>query len=207
MKNLMSLVLAFGLILSGLVRAEAQEFTGEAAKIKVQMETLFDSSRKVNAAGAEKTKARASIEGALDWDKIAAGALGAANAKKYGPKNVGEFKALLKDVVLKTAFSRMDKFWEEGTVATFKTIDVTGNTAHVAAKFTVKDESFALDYYLSRRGNGWSVYDIAYEELKYSSNINEQIESFLKEKPFKELLAKLQKRREELNTPKAKAKS
>ena len=203
MKNILCLFAASFLFNAPLF-AEAPAFTGEAAKIKAYMEDLFDASKKVNLPGTEKAKSRAAIEAAIDWDKIATGALGTANAKKHAGKNFSDFRGLLKDVVTKTAFSRMDKFWQEGTVVTFKSIDVKGGLAHVAATFTVKDESFSLDYYLTKRGAGWAVYDIAYEDLKYSDNINEQIEAFLKEKPFKELLVKLQKRREELDSPKSK---
>lgn len=184
--------------------AEEPTFSGEALKIKGRMDTLFEASKLVNADGATKAKARGQIEEAMDWDQIATLALGKANAKKYGGQKFADFKSLLKDVVLKTAFSRMDKFWEDGTVAKFKTIDVKGNDAHVAASFNVKDESFALDYYLLKKGANWLVYDIAYEEMKYSTNINEQIDSFLREKPFSELLGKLKKRREELDNPKPK---
>jgi hypothetical protein len=45
------------------------------------------------------------------------------------------------------------------------------------------------------------ISDIAYEELKYSANIREQLDAFLKEKSFSDLLTKLRKRSEELDKP------
>jgi ABC-type transporter MlaC component len=65
----------------------------------------------------------------------------------------------------------------------------------------VKEDSFGLDYYLSKKGNQWLISDIAYEELKYSANIREQLDAFLKEKSFSDLLTKLRKRSEELDKP------
>ncbi|NDD04055.1 MAG: hypothetical protein EB078_04045 [Proteobacteria bacterium] len=79
--------------------------------------------------------------------------------------------------------------------------EVEKTQAHVSAKFVVKDDSFQLDYYLGKKGRQWLIQDIAYEELKYSSNIREQLDAFLKEKSFSELLGKLRKRREDLDKP------
>lgn len=181
-------------------KAEEKKYTGEAAAVKAEMEALFDASRKVN--GAEKSSARAKIENALDWDRVAKECLGA-EYKKAGKGNLGQFKNLLKEVITKTAYTRMDTFWN-GTNYSFDTIDVKGSEAHVKATFNVKSETFALDYYLAKKGSKWWVYDIAFEDLRYSTNISEQIVAFLREKPFSALLTSLKKRRDDLESGKRK---
>ena len=42
------------------------------------------------------------------------------------------------------------------------------------------------------------IYDISYEDIRYSTNISEQIDAFLKDGNFATLLEKLRKRRDEL---------
>lgn len=194
----MKILLIASLFLGLTSFAEEQTFTGEAAKIKSNLESLFEISKKVNAGGAVEKKARADMEKAIDWNELAEGCLGKENKKKYSSQ-FGQFRDLLKDVVIRTSYSRMDKFWEGNTTYKFEKIDVTGNKAVASAKFLVKEDSFALDYYLSKIGGDWKVTDISYEDLRYGTNINEQIDAFLKEKKsFPELLNKLKKRRAEL---------
>lgn len=178
----------------------------EQDALKLQIENLFESSKKVNTPESEKEKARKEIEGAIDWEQIAHLCLGESNSKKYKGKNFGDFKDLLKEVISKTAFSRMDKFWAGGTKAQIDKVEIQGNQAHVAAKFISNNEPFSLDYYLNKKASHWVIYDIAYEDMKYSVNIKEQLDAFLKEKPFSELLVKLRKKRDELDKP-AKSKS
>ncbi|MFM8270006.1 MAG: ABC transporter substrate-binding protein [Pseudomonadota bacterium] len=178
----------------------------EQDSLKLQMENLFEASKKVNAPETEKEKSRKEIESAIDWEGIARLCLGEQNAKKYKGKNFGDFKDLLKEVISKTAFSRMDKFWAGGTKAQIDKVEIQGPQAHVGAKFISNNETFSLDYYLTKKGNTWAIHDVAYEDMKYSVNIKEQLDAFLREKPFSELLVKLRKKREELDKP-AKTKS
>ncbi len=180
-------------------------FTGAALKIKERMDELFESSKKVNIKGAAGTKARQNIETAMDWEKISRDCLGDAQWKKQSQGNLKAFQNLLKEVVVKTAYSRMDTFWKETTYK-FEKIDVKGNTAFVTANFTVKGDAFRLDYYLQKKGAQWFIHDIAFEEMRYSTNINEQLVAFLKEKPFPSLLERLKKRRAELDSPKTEKK-
>lgn len=173
------------------------EYKGEALLIKKKLVELFEISKQVNTA-ATKTKARAEIESALDWDKISELCLGKERAKKNAGKNFDEFKGLLKDVIIKTAYTRLDKFWKDTTYKV-DSIEIKGNEAKSATKFFVKNEPFVLEYFLYKRAGKWIVYDISYEDLRYSININEQIDAFLKEKSFPGLIEKLKKRRAELD--------
>jgi ABC-type transporter MlaC component len=172
--------------------------TGGVKEITQRLEELFAASKNVNAAGDEKQKARDTIEKSMDWEKIAQMCLGAKTAKRNAGKNLEEFKNLLKEVVVKTAYTRLDKFWDGNTKYKFENIELTGNTAKVPTKFFVKGEPFMLEYYFSKKGDQWLIYDISYEEVRYSTNISEQIDAFLKEGNFATLLSKLRKRRDEL---------
>ena len=174
--------------------------SGENDILKKQLEGLFEFSKKVNLPTQEKEKARAEIEQAIDWEGIAKLCLGEANSKKYS-KGFADFRNLLREVITKTAFSRMDKFWENGTTAVIDKVEVEGVKAHVGAKFNSKSETFALDYYLSKKGSKWMIQDVAFEDMKYSVNIKEQLDAFLKEKNFNDLLEKLRKRKDELDKP------
>lgn len=184
--------------------AEDTAFAGEQLQIKKRMDTLFEASRKVNLTGAERSKARGEIESALDWDKVAQMCIGPTFYKKQSAANLNEFKRLLKDVITRTAYTRLDKFWADGTTYQVAKIDVKGNNAVLLSKFSVNGETFGLEYFLNKKGSNWQVWDISYENERYSVNINEQIDAFLKEKKFSDLLSKLRKRLEELSESKTK---
>lgn len=181
------------------VKKAGKTFTGEAKKIEDQLTTLFDHSRKTNVPGAEGKQAREAVGNALNWDRVAKDCLGAGRWKSTSEKNRNEFRGLLKDVVEKTAYSRLAAFWKGGTTYSFKTIDVKSNEAHVVSDFNVNGDIASLEYFLEKKGSDWKIFDIAFEGLRYSKNINEQVEAFLKEKGFPNLLTQLRKRLEELN--------
>lgn len=198
-KIVLTLVVALAFPLSSLsADTPAGDFKGEQVKIKSQLEELFADSKKVNAAGPERKPARNKIENAMDWDQVAKDCLGTTEWNKASASNRNEYRNLLREVVVKTAFTRLDKFWD-GASYKFKKIDVKGDKAQATAVFKVKDEDFTLDYYLLKQGNTWKLYDVALEDIRYSENIREQIKAFLKEKGFSSLLGKLRKKRDELD--------
>jgi ABC-type transporter MlaC component len=169
-----------------------------AQSVKGRLEELFAVSHKVNAPGNESTRARGEIDSAMDWELIAEKCLGSANWKKLPSAKRAEFRNLLREVVEKTAYGRLDKFWEGGTTYSFEKVDVNGNNAHVVAKFMSKGKPFRLEYFLNHKSGKWLIHDIEFERVRYSENINEQIEAFLREKSFNDLLGQLRKRRDEL---------
>jgi phospholipid transport system substrate-binding protein len=173
-------------------------FSGEALRIKEQLVELFDASRKVNGSPADKKASREKIEAAMDWEQVAKDCLGPVEWKKASASNRATYQDLLRDVVVKTAFTRLDTFWD-GASYQFTKIDVKGSRAKASVTYKVKAETFELEYSLLRRGKQWAVYDIAFEGMLYSENIREQITAFLKEKGFASLIDKLKKRREELD--------
>jgi ABC-type transporter MlaC component len=173
-------------------------FAEDAASLQKRTEALFESSKNVNSKDAKvKAKARADMDNALDWDKVAEDALGSANWKKQSQKNRNDFKNLLKEVIVRTAYTRMDKFWD-GATYKFDKVEAKDGKGHVVARFNVKQDSYVLDYYFHSKGGKWFIYDLAFEGERYSVNINEQISAFLGEKSFANLLDKLKKRRDEL---------
>lgn len=173
-------------------------FSGEELELKAVMEKLFEASRSVNDKGGARTKARAIIENSLDWERVSQICLGDARYKKLTAENKSQFRALLKEVVAKTAYTRLDTFWND-TRYQFKKITVKGKDGTIVTKFNVGKESFELQYFVNKKGSNWLVYDISFDDLRYSENINEQIEAFLKEKSFTALLEKLRKRLGELD--------
>jgi ABC-type transporter MlaC component len=109
---------------------------------------------------------------------------------------------LLREVVSKTAFSRLSSFWK-GASYTFEKIDLKGNSGVVASRFQPSSgDSLVLEYYIQKKGGQWLIYDVAFEGVRYSVNIHEQIDSFLKEKSFPGLLEKLRKRRDDIDSGK-----
>jgi len=185
--------------------ASAPAFTGKQLDIQKKMEGLFEQSKHVNHLEAKKrNEARAAIGTALDWEKVAEDAIGSAEWRKLSGGNRNAFRDLLKDVIERTAYTRLDKFWEGGTTSAIEKIDLAGNKAHVVGKFTVKNEPFTLEYYLYSKGSKWMIYDLAFEGERYSININEQITAYLAEKNFNSLLDKLRKRQAELKADGAK---
>lgn len=181
-------------------KAVTQEFTGEAKKVQEQLEVLFDASKKVNKPAETKAKYRGVIESGLDWNQVAAMCLGK-NASKGSAAQREQFKNLLKDVAVKTAFTRLDTFWD-GAKYKFDEIKVNGTDAQAHSTFSVKGDSFGLDYYLSKKSGKWLIVDIAFKKERYSVNIKEQINEFLAQGNFAKLLDKLKKRRDELDAEK-----
>ncbi len=178
-------------------------FTGEAAKLKDTMVDLFEKSKKVGSTDAtEKKKGQTRVEKALDWDRIAKDCLGSKRWSGQSAGNRKAFRDLLQDVVVRTAFSRLDKFWKDVKQYDVEKVDVKGSGAHVATKFLVGKEDFLLEYFMNKTGGQWLIYDISYEDLKYSENISEQINAFMKDNNFNTLLDKLRKRRDELKEDK-----
>ncbi len=174
-------------------------YTGEAAKIKEHLEGLFDASRKVNSTNeAERKVARGQIEHSMNWPEVAKDGLGASEWGKTSVANRKAYTDLLQEIIVKTAYTRLDTFWD-GAKYHFSKIDIKGPKAQATAIYKVKGESFTLDYFLSKTPKGWLIYDIAFEDIRYSENIREQIKAFLREKGFSSLLAKLKKRRDDLN--------
>ncbi len=187
---------------SSVFATETPVFTGEAAKIQTQLASLFDSSKKVNdLAPATRKAARDAIENSMDWEQVAKDCLGNKEWSKNSAANRSAYRDLLREVVVKTAFTRLDTFWD-GATYKFTKIDVSGDKAQVVAKYTVKGDTLTLDYFLTKKADAWRIYDIAFEDLRYSENIREQITAFLKGKGFSNLLAKLKQRRDELNETK-----
>jgi phospholipid transport system substrate-binding protein len=178
----------------------APQFNAEQQKIKVYMEELFEASKHVNRPKEQVDKSRSKIESAFDWERVAQDCIGKKQWGKLGGSQRSQFKNMLHDVMVKTAFSRMDTFWDQTTYQFDKIQMNPDNTALVSSKFLVKNDSFGLEYYLFKRNGRWFVYDISYEGLRYSVNINEQIQAFLKEKSFAGLMEKLKKRRDELDS-------
>jgi len=177
------------------------QLSKDQEKLKSEIVALFDASRNVNGDGSQA--ARRKIEASMDWDRVARDCLGPAEARRRAGKDFAAFRDLLKQVVTGTAYSRMESFWKDTTYE-IDLVEIKGAEGHVRSKFTVKSEPFSLDYYLSRRGERWLIHDVAFEELRYSSNINEQIVAYLTEKSFTQLLASLRKRRDELASGKRK---
>lgn len=178
--------------------AETTKWNPDQLKIKEYLEDLFKASRDVNAGGDAQKKARAKIESAMNWERIAIDCLGAKQWAAQPVKNRNQFRDLLHEVIAKTAFTRLDAFWN-GASYTFNKIDVKGKEAHVVAVYKVKGDALSLEYYLERSGASWRLYDISYEGFRYSSNINEQLKEFLKEKGFASLIDRLKKRLDDLN--------
>lgn len=183
--------------------------TGDAKKVEAYLRELFEQSKHVNGTDAKGTKARSMIEDSLDWKRVAKDCLPPAeysrqlNSGDKGTKNLGEFEALLKQVVMNTAFSRLGKFWDNASYVFTKMDSKDGNT-HAQAKFSIKEggetEIFILDYYLFKKkeNSRWYIYDIAFEDIRYSETIGGQIKSYLGEKGFDSLLGKLRDRLKEL---------
>lgn len=182
---------------------ETKEFTGEALKLKEAMVELFEASKGANAADpALRKKSRERVDRAMDWERIARDCFGKNRWGAQSAKNRKDFRELLQDVVIRTAYGRLDKFWKDTKKYDVDKIEIKGTTAHVATKFLVDKEDFLLEYYLTKESKDWKIYDIAFEDLKYSENISEQINAFMKDNNFNTLLDKLRKRRDELKEDK-----
>jgi ABC-type transporter MlaC component len=185
------------------VAKEAAPLSPEAQKLKDEMIDLFELSKKVAVPeAAERKKARERVERSLDWEKISRDCLGPKRWSAQSPKARQEFRDLLQEVVARTAFTRLDKFWNDTKSYGVEKVEVKGKVANVAAKYVVEQDDILLEYFLQKSGGKWLIYDIAYEDLKYSENISEQINAFMKDNNFNTLLDKLRKRRDELKDEK-----
>lgn len=173
-------------------------FTGEELKLKNRLDTLFELSKKVNSSlPNEKKNARKEIEISMDWERVAEICLGKKQWNRQSVASRNRFRELLKEVIVRSAYGRLDKFWKDA-IYRFEPFKIQNNSTMVLAKFLVESSTLELEYYLHRVQGQWKIFDIAYEGERYSVNIQKQLEEFLAEFSFKELLGKLKKRRDEL---------
>lgn len=179
-----------------IAKTKTKAFKGEALKIHKWFKDLFVASKFVNGKGSKANRIKIAL--ALDWNRISRDCLGPTNWKK-NPKGRVTFQALLKEIILLTAYKRMPDFWK-GATYEFEKIDVKGTKGHVGVNFIASEDSYLLEYYLLKSKNKWRITDLAVEGIRYSESINEQIEYFLREKKFRELLKRLRKRRNELRS-------
>lgn len=184
------------LLLSFFIFADAKKteatFTGESLVVKTWLDDLFKTSQKVNTPKSDKNPNRVKILAALDWERIAKDCLGKKQWEKQVKKR-DEFQSLLKDVIGNTAWGRLEEFWKN-TNYQFKKIQIKGTDGVVDAQFVSGSDIVALTYFITKKGTRWYVYDISLEDLRYSEDIKEKLESFLSEKSFDELLKSLRKR-------------
>ena len=173
-------------------------WTGEAALLRKDLGILFDESRKVNSKDhSEKTKVRKLIDDWFDWEKIAEECLGPVQWKKQPAGNRESFLKLLKDVIQRTAYTRLDKFWQ-GAQYRIVEINLTGETGQVTAEFLKAGDLATLEYKMLKKKTKWLIGDLKFEGEQYSQNINQQITAFLRANSFAVFLDKLRKRRDEL---------
>ncbi len=199
MKSLRIVLIGVLFSLNAFAAETPKTFTGEAAKVQTHLELLFSASKEVNSEDpAKRAAARKQIQESMDWERVGKDCLGTAEWNKIPAKNRQAYLDLLQDVIVKTAYTRLDTFWD-GAKYDFTKMDIKGNNLHSTAVYTVKDDSFTLDYFLTKKGGKWLIYDVAFEDIRYSENIREQIRAFLKEKGFPNLLAKLKERRDKLD--------
>jgi ABC-type transporter MlaC component len=180
-----------------------KKFTGESLKIKQRLEKLFEYTKTVDTTQKGHKRNRRKIEAAVDWNKIAIMCLGRAQWKKTKLSNRNEYASLLREIISLSAYSRMLDFWQ-GAKYEFHKIQINSNIARVIVLFSKNDnegngDEYTFDYYLEKKKGQWFLYDLAYEELKYSETINDQIETFLEENSFAELLKRLHKRPDEVS--------
>lgn len=203
--KIVSRCLVMGLCFWGLGATAAESAKKEKTLSPAQEElkkytvSLLEASRKVNDADKKVMKAsRSMIETSMNWTEVARQCLGDSVWKKTSAKNRRAFEDLLKDVVILTAFQRLDKFWTDNTSYTFPKVKVAGEEGYVSAEFDIDGDEFLLEYFFKKYGKDWKIIDISFEELRYSENIREQIQAFLRESNFSTLLGKLRKRKAEL---------
>jgi len=178
---------------------KSSEVESEEIALKKNLETLFGDSKNVNSSDKKlRMSSRTKIANLLDWDKVAVVALGEKRWKSQKSLNKSNFKNLLKEIILLTAYERLDKFWADIKSYEITSIKITKNNAHVLSKFITKDNTYLLEYDMFRKSSKWYLDDIIFEGMKYSEIINEQIDEFLKENTFFELLNRLKKRKTEL---------
>ena len=164
--------------------------------VKQTIEGLIAASKQIMDTSDEGQANRRKIEAALNWNAISEKCLG---RDLWEKKKATPFPTLLREVVTKTAFSRIAKLWKEVRKFEIKSVTLTGTHAIVKARFVAK-QTFAITYYFGKKDGHWLIDDIAYDDLLYSENISEQINGFLKSHSFSQLLAKMKKRLHELDS-------
>ena len=164
--------------------------------VKQTIESLIAASKQILDTSDEGQANRKKIEAALNWNAISEKCLG---RDLWEKKKATPFPTLLREVVTKTAFSRIAKLWKEVKKFEIKSVTLAGTHAVVKARFVAK-QTFAITYYFGKKDGHWLIDDIAYDDLLYSENISEQINGFLKSHSFSQLLAKMKKRLPELDS-------
>lgn len=194
-----STAFASGVALAAAPTAPPKTWTGEQKKIQAQMDELFAASKQVKQPGDVGKSAKRKVEASLDWQQISKDCLGKDISGAQSAGDLKKFEGLLRDVVVKTAYSRLETFWKSVKGYEFDKIEVKKDTATVLAKFTVDSELYDLEYFLRKKNGMWWIVDISFEGVRYSGTIHEKLKEFFQEKKsFSSLIERLSKRRQEL---------
>jgi ABC-type transporter MlaC component len=148
----------------------------------------------------QNSKLKDEVESHIDFGEMAKTVL-AAEYTKHSSADQKWFETTLKEIITRSVYPSAPKFLENVKI-TYKKSKVGEADAKVSSSVSKKGESTDVDYLLKKANGEWKVVDVAIDEESWVKTINEKVQKTIKEKGWSGLKDLLNKRLNELKSPK-----
>lgn len=144
---------------------------------------------------AQRDTLKALINGFIDFDSMAADALGP-HWDDLTDAQRTEFVDVFSEIVRHQSLGDLDVYRSR---VTYDSIRVDGNTAHVVTTTTYKDVPTIVEYHMIRTEDGWLARDIVLDDVSTVEGYSRSFQTFVRKKGFAALMDNLNKRLERIN--------
>ncbi len=150
----------------------------------------FNSEDKVKA---QKEKFLQLIRDTFDYSEVAIRALGK-NRKVFSDKEFSEFRDVFAEFLILTYVNKLDFHYENLSIE-YLSEDYKGTNKAIIKTLIKKDDmEFPVDYAMISKKNGWKIYDLAIEGVRFMSNYRKQYTRFLSKKTPADLISVIKKK-------------
>lgn len=134
------------------------------------------------------------INGVVDFQAMGKQALGPFWADLSSEQRT-EFVDVFRDIVRAQSLSDLEVY---NSKVTYKTIDVTGDSAFVRTTTQYKGTSANVDYVLERENGEWLAQDIIIDDVSTAESYARSFQTVVRKKGFDALMQTLRKKREKI---------
>ena len=196
MKNLYIIVASAVALLAFIPTAPAGEpleiVENKLGKVIDLLQKTGEAARPELSAKERKAEIRAIIDDSFDFEKLSQRALSRSRSK-FSDLQYDRFVNLFAEILFTTYYTRMRDYDVESI--SYKPEHMFDeNTAEVRTVVQTADQTYSIDYRLSRKGDTWLVYDVSIEGVSLVKNYRSQFTSILKSKSSEKLLEMLSKK-------------
>lgn len=125
----------------------------------------------------------------FDWSEMARRSLGQHWQKRTDTERE-EFVTLFRELLERSYISTIERY--SGEKIAYAGDSVDGGYATVRTKMVIKQgREASIDYRMSRRGDGWLIYDVLVEGVSLVNNYRTQFNQIIRTSSYQELVKKM----------------